>query len=1633
MKRIAAFLLSLFIAFTLSAQNGNEWINYGQPYVKIPIGSDGIYRVTYEALQQAGFPIGSVDAKKIQLYHRGNEQSVFVAGESDGAFDPSDYLEFYGRKNDGTLDAQLYEVPAYQPHQYTNIFSDTTSYFLTAGTFNGKRAVSYLEPSTGLSPESLHLAKNAAVFMIEYSTGRDYGEVTKTTFDEGEGWMGSMILYNQPAAQYKLSGILRQVQSATKPMLELMITGRGSKDHPVDIFVGSSNRLLKSVNISGFQSLKITQNIEWTDISGGGELNIAVKVNGEGTRVSVDYISLSYPQEIDMANETSYQFHLVEKPSGKSLIQIANAPANTRLFDITDPANFREIITQSAGTLNAVVRNTESGRRLMATSTVANASVKAVYFRSINAADYIIISHPLLRTPAGGYHDPVESYAAYRASEAGGKYDTLVVNIDQLYDQFNYGEQSPLAIFHFMKYLTGKRLPKYLFIIGKGLDVFYNYARRPDIFTQFKSLVPTAGYPGSDVAFTAGLNGTTYDPAVATGRITAMKPEDVVAYLNKVKETELRPFDDLRRKNVLHLSGGIYPGEPQQFRSYLAELAPIAENYYLGGKVTAIAKQSTDLKLINIAQEVNAGLDLVTFFGHSSPGTLDFEVGFATDPVMGYNNKGKYPVLLLNGCDAGSFFLNGKIFGEDWINAKDKGAIGFIAHSAFGFVDPLRTFSSFFYQVGYGDSLFIAKGLGDIHKELAKRYLSITGGSAVDITQIQQMILLGDPAVSLFGATKPDYSVLDENVSLSSLKDEPITAVSDSFALHFIVRNFGQASRQGLRVNVTRTLGDRSVITYDSLYKPVLYADTLTFVIRGKNVKGFGNNTFAISVDALNETDELREDNNIAYLDYFIPLNSTQNLYPQKFGIVKSTSVNLSFQHTDILSGARQFLLELDTSSTFGSQFKKAFTINATVLAMQPVTLLTNDTLVYYWRTKLVQPLENESKDWTTSSFTYINNGPEGWAQIEFPQFLENASRGLVRDATYGRIGFEESKINVALKTFDAASNQPATAASLKINNAEYILFTQGFGCRTNSFNLVAFDRSSLTPYSGVPFQWFNRANRACGRNPWVINNFQPAEMVTDNDDDIIQYVDNVPVGDSVVMFSMGDAHYELWPERAKAKLTEFGISSDLISSLTPGEAVVIFGRKGLSPGSAKVFRSSTTPESNGMLQVNQTITGRFISGEIRSVLIGPAQNWERVILKTSGAEAVDVVGVDVAGVTSRGTEVLLYENISSTQDITAIDAKVYPNLRLIYKTSDDVNLTAVQLDKWIVTYEPVTEGLIFYRGTREREVVSEGVTWSADYGFVNVSDRVFPDSLKVVSKFFNHNGLFSVQQDQLIISPLPGDTTLFSVSLDTYQKKGLNDVEVFVNPRVVAEQYYENNVFSLINHLNVVGELFNPVLDVSIDGRYIEKNEFVSANPTIMIRLWDENRNLTKKDTSGVSVFLAYPCQETDCPYTRINFTDPQMQWNPATETSDFTIVFKPTQLQDGTYMLNVEAKDQTGNSPDDEPYKIAFRVKNESSASISNPYPNPTKDQVSFNLLLTGAAPDVELDVEIMNVSGILINRLNSDNFQSFHVGNNVIHWEPRDGTGAQLPAGIYVYQLQLRSGTQVIQQRGKISIVR
>lgn len=1641
-------LLPLLLSIQLGvlAQNSNGWIDFGKEYYKITLAANGAYRLSFTDLQNAGFPVGSVDPRRVQLYHRGIEQAITVQGHEDAQFDPGDFIEFYGQINDGANDSRLYTAPNLQPHSYYNLYSDTSAYFLTwsQDLVQGKRMTTFSQVNIPpISQDTYHYNERLVVYSNEYSTGHTVSGVLQyTQFDEGEGWTGTTICIGNSGCtgqqDFIISNFTGGEVSGGNPQLEMMLVGRDALNHLAEVYVGPSSgslRLLTTESFINYQTNKINLPLNWTDISASGQLVVRVKALGVGgvrDRLSVSYIKVNHPQDFNMVAQPTKWFKLVEMPSDKSYIEITNPAVGLSLWDITDPSAIQIIGTNPSGpNTTAVVPNTSVSRSLFAKNNFSTPLIKRVSFRQIVPIvhDYIIISNRALMKPALGYADPVKAYGAYRASVEGGAYDTLIVTMDQLYNQFNYGESSATAIYEFMKFMVENGDPKYLFLIGKGLNVSQGFFRKTVLGpNDFKDLVPSAGMPGSDMAFTAGLNGTSYEPAVPTGRITASTPAQVASYLNKIKETDALPFTELWRKDILHLSGGILPIELTTFKQYLENFGEVAKGPYYGGNITTISKQEPNpVELINVSEEVNNGVNFITFFGHSSPNTIDIDIGFASDPVLGYNNPAKYPAFLINGCNAGAFFANSTVFGEDWVLAANKGARSFIAHSSFGFVNTLRAYTQLFYEVGFGDSTFVRLGIGDIQKEAARRYLVESSPSISSVTQVQQMMMLGDPAVKLFGASKPDYETNDNAIYLESFDGNPVTALSDSFAIKVITRNFGSVSKANFKMRVTRTFNDNTSIAYDSIFPSPKSLDTLILIIHKEaGVTGFGSNQFLVELDIENKIDELNEDNNNGLLELFIPLSGTKNLFPRPFGIVTQSAIVLKWQNTDLLSQERDYDVEIDTLDSFDSPYLQRSKVNGKVLMEFPLTLLMKDSLAYYWRTRLVNPQPGENEEWFTSSFTFINNGEEGWAQVHFPQYLQNETIGLLKDPILRQLRFEETSASVMVNNFGASHPSPATT-SFKINDVEYNLATQGQPCRNNTINFVAFDKTTLVPYAGIPFIF--QDPRTCGREPQIINSFTLAEMETGANDDLLKYIDNINQSDSVVIFSMGNANYASWSANVIAKLQELGISAGQVTSLQAGEPIVVFSKKGSASGTAIVKKSTDSPANEQELMVSETLTGKYTSGVIYSSLVGPADSWKGVTTYFRSVSANDDYSFDIIGINLLGEETLLFENVIGEKDLTGVSAVEFPLLKLKLQTTDEVDQSPIQLHQWIVNYVPVAEGILTFKGTKEA-ITREGEPWTASYAFINISDKMFQDSLQVKFETFNKLLRESNKLTTKINPPAPGDSTHFSFLVTTKNMTGLNDVNVFVNDRVVPEQYYENNTLELLNYLDVKKDIIVPVLDVTIDGRYLQDGDYVGTQPLIIARIWDESRFILKKDTVGIRVLLKSPCELGTCEYESIYFSRSEIKWIPASEASDFRIDYRPQFSREGNYVLRLEVEDGSGNQS--LPHEISFNVDLNTLVRFSHPYPNPSAGEFFFNFLVTGENAPELYRLQIFGLDGRLVKDFFRDP-SSMHIGINQLLWDGRDNAGASVSNGFYVYKFMVTVAGIPYSSNGKISLSR
>jgi hypothetical protein len=335
------------------------------------------------------------------------------------------------------------------------------------------------------------------------------------------------------------------------------------------------------------------------------------------------------------------------------------------------------------------------------------------------------------------------------------------------------------------------------------------------------------------------------------------------------------------------------------------------------------------------------------------------------------------------------------------------------------------------------------------------------------------------------------------------------------------------------------------------------------------------------------------------------------------------------------------------------------------------------------------------------------------------------------------------------------------------------------------------------------------------------------------------------------------------------------------------------------------------------------------------------------------------------------------------------------------------------------VLYEPVAEGVLFYDGTFQNQNVSEGESWSARFGFVNISGKNFNDHLKVELDVVTQETQHRLTKDSLITAPSSGQTTFFNVYSKTEGKAGINDVYVYVNRKDVPEQYYDNNFANLPGYLIVQPDNTNPVLEVTIDGREIRNRDFVSSTPIIQMTLKDENPFKLKTDTANVILNLSYPCASDNCGFTGIPISSSSVKWYPATATSDFRVDFTPNGLTEGEYVLQVNAADASGNWSGTYPYEIAFIVKSETTLSFNGVYPNPSSVGFFFNFQLSGNTYPEEFSLEVFSPTGQLVTKFGTDDIQEFYIGTNELYWNGADATGKVLTNGVYFYRLRIKAG--------------
>ncbi|HEU4903076.1 MAG TPA: C25 family cysteine peptidase, partial [Flavisolibacter sp.] len=730
------FGLMLLLAFAAGAQQkfNNEWIDYAKTYYKFKVGSNGLYRITGATLSAAG--LGSATADQFQLWRNGVQVPIYTSKPA-GGFSATDYIEFWGQMNDGKPDRELYRDTSFQYNDKWSLLTDTAAYFLTVNTAGNNLR---LEPTANnvsgnsLPAEPYFLYTAAKYYRDQINPGLYYlvaaDHLLSSSYDRGEGWTSTDILRNKNLTE-SLSNLY---PAATGPAatIKAALTGNAYNNRRYKITINGDSVL---GNILPYMNGVVDEGIFNLSLLGSGSasLNISNITDDCGAsscptdKMVVHRWEITYPRQFNFGGAANFEFSLPASTNGNYL-EINNfnhggvAPV---LYDLTNGQRYESVIAGSL--VQVVLQSSPTPRKLVLVSqTPANVaaitSLQARNFVNYNAAaaqgDYLIITNSVLFNGANGTN-PVEDYRAYRASAVGGQYNAKIYLEDQLNDQFGFGiKKNPAAIRNFILFARSQYavMPKYVFLIGRGVHYLHQRSFESSSNQTVKdnleklNLVPTFGYPASDMLLVSDLSNST--PFMPLGRLTAITPTEVATYLKKVKDYELAQrtlspaiADKNWMKNVAHIIGAGDDVLDEILFDYMENYRSKAEDTLYGAHVTTFRKASTNaveqLTDADLAKLINNGVSLITYYGHSSATTLEFNL----DEPANYNNQGKYPMFFALGCNAGntfdyqeSRFTQRNYLSDKYVLAPERGSINFVASTHFGVVHYLDIFNSRSYS-----------------------------------------------------------------------------------------------------------------------------------------------------------------------------------------------------------------------------------------------------------------------------------------------------------------------------------------------------------------------------------------------------------------------------------------------------------------------------------------------------------------------------------------------------------------------------------------------------------------------------------------------------------------------------------------------------------------------------------------------------------------------------------------------------------------------------------------------------------------------------------------------------------------------------------------------------------------------
>ncbi|HEX6428023.1 MAG TPA: C25 family cysteine peptidase, partial [Niastella sp.] len=915
-------------------------------------------------------------------------------------------------------------------------------------------------------------------------------------------------------------------------------------------------------------------------------------------------------------------------------------------------------------------------------------------------------------------------------------------------------------------------------------------------------------------------------PKTPIGRLSVVSGKEIEDYLEKIKEYEQAqntlPNTLAARawmKNVVHVTGSSDTYLGTVLCNYMEVYQRIVADTLFGADVHTFCKISTNpmegVSPERLSQLFAEGISFLTYFGHSSATTLEFNI----DDPQNYSNQGKYPVFLVNGCKAGDFFTyyqqrltQNETLSEKFTLAKQRGTIGFVASTHYGIVNYLNLFLTGLYESIGGQDY--DKTLGETLKDAMQQMMNATGThDFYSRGHAEQITLHGDPALFINAQSKPDY-VIEE--SLITINPAFISLAEDSIKLKIKMVNLGKSPADSITLEIKQLHGNGTTsIIYRQKIPGVRFADSIELKVPIISTRDKGQNRIIATIDADNVVNEITEINNTASKDFYIYEEEARPAFPYNYAIINTPIQKLYASTANPLSTLQNYIMEIDTTERFNSPLKVTRSTSSIGGVLEFNSDLTYvDSTVYYWRVAPVPTTAGGRYQWSISSFIYKPNS-DGYNQSKYFQHVGSTTERMILDSASQSWKFGINRNNILVKnciygTFGCTTDPEL---GVEINGVVKIWSA----CLGHSLVFNVLDSVTLEPWKNVDangnaLYLYGSANSVCGTgNVGREYNFEYSYMTPAGRKLAMDFMDLIPNGAYVVVRSfdyddpgsfaatwMADtALYGGAPNSLYHKLLGAGFVG--IDSLNKARAWGLIYQKGSN--------STFIPQwqyTDPKVKITAIVNTPDTLGYIRSPKFGPARKWKTMEWNGFSMEnpTHDNPSVDIIGIDNNNVETKLYTLDKNTRnfDISDVVAKQHPYIVLKMRNSDPVDLTPYQLKYWRIYYDPVPEGAIapnLYIVSKDTMELGEKMHFGI--GFKNISYTDF-DSMVIKISIIGQNNVTHIIPSSKYKPIISGDTIKIDMEVNALDYPGNNVLNVDINPENHQPEHYHFNNFVFKN-----------------------------------------------------------------------------------------------------------------------------------------------------------------------------------------------------------------------------------------